>query len=112
MATKGKGGNVAVLTTTPTAYVTAGNNEVVILSRVTVYNSDTVARVVTWYRVPSGGSATSSNILGVMTVGAGSPENLPLPGAIFDAGDMLYVKADAGSVVNFDASWTVADQLA
>lgn len=111
MATKGKGAS-AVLTTTATAYVTAGANEVAILSRVTVYNSDSAARSVTWHRVPSGGSATSSNVLGVLTVGATSTENLPLPGAIFDNGDALYVKADAGSVVNFDASYTVADQLA
>lgn len=111
MATKAKGGNVAVLTTSAVAYVTAGANEVAILSRVTVYNSDTTARTVSWYRVPSGGSATSSTLMGVLSVSANGIENLPLPGAIFDNGDALYVKADAGSVVNFDASWTVADQL-
>lgn len=110
MATKGRGGATAFLTTTATAYVTAGANEVAILSRVTVYNSDTVARIVTWHRVPAAGSASTTNRMGVLSVSAGSLENLPLPGAIFDNGDQLYVLADANSVVNFDASWTVADQ--
>ena len=110
MATLARGGPTAVLTTTATSYVAAGTNEAVILSRVNLYNSDTVSRTVTIHRVPTAGSATTSNIIYFGAISPGETLSPNLPGLILDNGDALYAKADAASVVNIDLNYTVASQ--
>lgn len=109
MATNGDSTTIT-LTTSAAVVKASTTNDLVVMSRVSAHNADTVARVVTWYAVPSGGSAGASNLIGTITVGASQTEQLPLPGAMFSGGDALYAKADAASVVNLFASWTTAPQ--
>lgn len=73
--------------------------------RATVYNTDTVARQITVYRVTSGGSPGTTNII---LSGAGG-RVMPgqeliinaLAGMVLNPGDTIQALADVTSVVNF-----------
>ncbi len=100
------------LTASAVAMYTQGANSLGQVIRATVYNTDTVARQITVYRVPSGGSAATANII---LSGAGG-RVMPgqelilnaLAGMVLNAGDAIYALADVTSVVNFFMSGQVS----
>ena len=73
--------------------------------RAGVYNTDTVPRVVTIYRVPSGGSPGTTNIVVASTAGRvlnGQDVIFnALAGMVLNPGDTIQALADAANVVNF-----------
>ena len=109
MATRGTGA-ATTLTTSSTAVLTAGANELVTVVRAQVQNIDTVARLVTIHQVPSGGSATNANQVHTQTVYAGQSTSLDIAGMMVAAGAALYAKADANSVVNLSLNVFRSDQ--
>lgn len=110
MATQGSG-VTTVLTTSPVALMTAGANELITGVRLQITNRDTVARLVTVYQVPSGGSATDSNIAHKQTVYAGQSTSVDMAGMMAANGASLHFKADAGSVVNLSVNQFRSDQV-
>jgi hypothetical protein len=62
---------------------------------------------VTLYRVPSGGTAGTTNILlGTYPVGAGETAVLPISGQAVTGGATLQALASSASLVNLNVSWT------
>lgn len=110
MATTGSGVPY-VLTTSPQTVATAAENELVILTRLQAYNSDTTARLVTLYQVPDGGTAGATNLVHVQTVYAGQSTSIDFAGAIV-ADSVLQAKADVTSVVNLSVNAFKSDQIA
>lgn len=111
MATVIRGATTA-LSTTATAKLTAGANEAVTFTNVSVMNNDTTSRLVTFYQVPSGGSATSSNQCLVQTVFAGQSTTVPAGAVNVANGAALYVKIDSGTSVNLMLNYFITDQQA
>ena len=109
MATRATG-VTSGLTTTPTAKVTAGANEAVVFTNVTVMNLDTTSRVVTFYQVPSGGSATSSNQCLTQSVLTGQSASIPVGAFVVANGAALYVAIDSGTSVNISLNYYTTDQ--
>lgn len=109
MATRATGVTTA-LSTTATAKATAGANEAIVFTNVTVMNNDTTARVVTFYQVASGGSATSANQCLVQSVFAGQSTTIPAGAFVVANGAALYVKIDSGTSVNLSLNYYTTDQ--
>jgi len=110
MATTGSG-TPFTLTTTPVAVLSAGANELVIITRLQAYNSDTTSRVVTLHQVPSGGSVGATTKVHVQTVYAGQSTSIDFAGAITNNGGSIYASADVTSVVVLSANAFLSDQL-
>lgn len=114
MATRATGVTSA-LSTTATAKLTAGANEAIVFTNVTAMNTDTAAgasRVVTFYQVPSGGSATSANQCLVQSVFAGQSVTIPAGAFVIANGAALYAKVDSGTSVNLSLNYYTTDQQA
>lgn len=63
------------------------------------------AQSLTVYLVPSGGSATSSNLVKIKTLSAGECYIWPeIVGHILNAGDAIYTNASAGTSINIRSS--------
>jgi hypothetical protein len=92
-------------TTATTAYMVGTNFQFVIL-KATATNIDTASHTITVYRVPSGGTAGPTNIMGAdaVAIAAGQTVTLPLSGQTIVNGQTLAALADAPSVVNFNVS--------
>lgn len=110
MATTGSG-LPYTLTTSPQVVLSAGANELVIITRLQALNNDTTARIVYLHQVPSGGSADASNLVHKQTVYAGQSTSIDFAGAISNNGGKLYASADVGAVVVFSANAFRSDQL-
>lgn len=111
MASNGYG-EITTLTNTAAEIVASGTNELVILTRVSIHNTDSAGRVVTFHRVPSAGAAGAGNIVGKESVAAGKSTPVLLSSMILSGGERLMALADTGSVVNLDVSYTRTDQAA
>lgn len=96
------------LTASAVVMYTQGANSVGQVLRAVLYNTDTSARQVTIYRVPSGGSPGTTNIVlsgqgGRVMAGQDMVVNV-LAGMTLNAGDTIQALADSASVVNFTMS--------
>lgn len=110
MATTGSGVTY-VLTTSPQVVITAAENELVIITRLQAYNSDTTARIVTLHQVPAGGSPTASNLVHRQSVYAGQSTSIDFAGAIA-ADSEIYASCDIDTVVNLSVNVFKSDQIA
>lgn len=96
------------LTASAVVMYTQPVNSVGQVLRAVVYNTDTVPRQVTVYRVPNGGSPGTTNIVlsslaGKVPAGGDMVINV-LAGMTLNAGDTIQALADAANVVNFTMS--------
>lgn len=93
------------LTTSATAYWTStGIKSVIDYAKLT--NFTTGAITVTVYRVPSGGSASNSNIImKTKSIEGGQTDHCPeVSGAMLETGDMIQALASAASSVSIQLS--------
>lgn len=109
MATEATG-TTTVLTTTPVAVATAGTNEAIVLTNVIAMNTDTESRVVSLYQVPSGGSATSSNLMTTQSVFRNQSTTIPVGAVVVSNGAAIYAECDDTSVVNLSVNFYRTDQ--
>ncbi len=111
MATRATG-ETSGLTATAVNQVAAGANEAIVFTNVTLMNLDTTARVVTFYQVASGGSATSANQCLVQSVFAGQSTTVPVGAFVIANGASLWAKTDSGTSVNLSLNFYTTDQQA
>jgi len=92
-----------------TIIVNSPSNAALTFIQATATNVDSASHNLTLYRVSSGGSAGTANIIGAdaMVISGGVTAALPIVGQSLIQGQMLEGKADAGSVVNVNVSWLV-----
>jgi len=96
---------VTQLTASATVLYTQPVNSKGQVLRAAVYNTDTVPRQITLYRVVSGGSPGTSNL--ILSSNAGrvlNGQELVIPvlaGMVLNPGDTIQGLADAANVVNF-----------
>jgi hypothetical protein len=100
----------STLTNSAASLLSSSISSSLIITRVTITNTDTVSHGVTLYRVQSGGSAATSNIIigpnnypGL--IAAGESLALPLTGHNFVSGQSLYGMADTSGFVNISISY-------
>ncbi len=101
-------GNVdAQLTGSAAAVLTGGASQEITILNATATNTDTATRTITLYRVPNGGSAASSNIIGAdaFAIGAGETVVLPLAGHTIVNQQSIQALASVASVVNLSISY-------
>lgn len=81
---------------------TTGANGRTLVKRAVFTNVDTVTRLLTVYRVQSGGSATTGNIIiNALRLAPGESYVAPeLTNMVLNAGDAIFAKGDAASVIN------------
>lgn len=104
-------GSPVPLTTTATAVLSSNANEAITVAKILACNTDTVARTVTIYQVPSAGSPAAGNtILSAFSIGAGATVTLPVSSLFLSAGSALYAKQDSGTTVNLSINYTREDQ--
>lgn len=104
-------GNVQYLVTAATsaALVCPANSAITFL-KVAAVNSDSVPRLLTVWRVGSGGAANNtSKMMPSTSMGVGTTP-LPFSGQTLLAGQSLMVKATATGVMNVSISYTVSPQ--
>lgn len=91
----------AYLAATDTPLYTVGSGVRTILDKVTAYNSDSAARLVTFNLVPNGGSVGASNVIVSKSLAAGETYTFPeVVGHVLEAGGVLSgVAAVATKVV-------------
>jgi hypothetical protein len=91
----------ALLTVSATAYYTCPANIRASFKKVTISNNDTVARLVTIYLVPNGGSAGTTNIITVsQTLSPAEARDVyEIEGHSISALDSLQALADQASKV-------------
>lgn len=95
----------SALTTSAVSYYASPSNTKTIIRQVSVFNNDTVARLITIYLVPSGNSAGTANVSDAKTVAAGKSQIFYSGlNQVLEAGDFLAAKADASAVVILQAS--------
>jgi len=94
------------LTASAATYYTAPANTRTKITKLTFTNSDTVARTVTLYLVPSGGSAGVTNLLvKAFPVGPGATyEAYEAEGHVLMTGDFIQALADSAGQVTIQAS--------
>lgn len=94
------------LTNAAAAYVTASGTSTLIIKKAVFTNTDTVARTITVHRVPSGGSATTANmVLKEVSLSAGQTyDATSLGNMVLTSGATLQALASTGSVVNLFVS--------
>jgi hypothetical protein len=79
-----------------------------LIVKATANNADTVARTVTVYRVPNGGTAGAGNILAQpISLAAGATVTLPLSGQALINGASLQAVASADHVVNLNLTYEI-----
>lgn len=90
------------LTTSAVAYATATGTATLIIKKAVFTNIDTVARTITVYLVPSGGSAGAGNtFISALSLSAGQTfDATSLGNMVLTPGATLQALASAGSVVN------------
>jgi hypothetical protein len=95
------GSSVGTLYTSPLATVTR-------IEKVTYTNTDTATHTVTVYLIPSGQSASTSNLItDAQAVGPSQSLNdVNIPGHYLNAGDKIAAFADTASVVNIAVGGT------
>ena len=98
------------LTNTAVVLLSSSISNSLTFTRVTITNTDTVAHNVTLYRVPSGGSPGTGNIIVAPgnfpgNIAAGETLAIPLTGHSLVSGQSLYGKANTSSVVNLSISY-------
>ena len=99
------------LTGSAAAYATASGTSTLILKNVVFTNTDSVARTITVHRVPSGGSATTGNmVISALSLSAGQTYNATevLGNMILTPGATLQALASTGGVVNLFISGLTA----
>jgi len=96
----------ALLTASAATYYTAPANTHTILKKLTFTNTDTVARTITVYLVPSAGSASATNTLtSAQTIAPGATyECFEGEGHVLNPGDFLQALASTATVVNIQGS--------
>lgn len=91
-----------------TVFYTQAVNSTGQVLRAVVFNNDTVARVITLYKVASGGSPGASNTIMAGTGGRLLPKQSAvidvLAGMTLDPGDTIQGLADAATMVTFTMS--------
>lgn len=95
------------VTNTAVTYVTGSASQKTVITRARATNSDTAtAYTLTVYRVPSGGSAATGNILiNARSIAPGATDLLPeLQGMVLGAGDTIQALASTTLKINFTAS--------
>jgi hypothetical protein len=98
------------LTAAAVAYATASGASKVIIKQATFTNTDTVARTITVYRVPSGGAAAAGNlIIQAQSLSAGQSYDPPsLKNMVLNPGETLQALASTAAVVNVFVSGLTA----
>lgn len=97
----------AQILTTGTDVLTPGA-DTWFVTKATVNNQDSVARTVTAYRVPAGGTAGPTNIIvAPMSIPAGETDALPLSGQPFGNNQVLHVSTSATAVMNINVGYFV-----
>lgn len=97
----------AMLTATAATYYTVAASTKAIVQKLTIANTDTVARTVTVYFVPSGGTASATNaIVSAYAVPAGFTAELSAEacGHVLEAGDTIQALASTASVLSIRCS--------
>lgn len=96
----------AQLTASAATYYTAPSNTKSIIKKLTFTNTDTVARTVTVYLIPSGGTAGVTNILiSAQSIGAGECwECYAAQGQTLQAAGFLQALADVTSKVTIQGA--------
>lgn len=86
-------------------YAAAIGTQFIVL-KATVTNTDSAAHTVTCYRVPNGGTAGVTNILGAdaISVAPGATVVLPIGAQSFNNGQSFRALADTGAVVNLSVT--------
>lgn len=101
------------LTGSAATYITGAALQKTVITRARIANSDTsTAYTFTVYRVPSGGSASSANIIiNARSVAPGSSDLCPeLNGMVLAAGDTIQALASTTLKLNFSASGFTSTQ--
>lgn len=96
----------AQLTATAATYYTLGANKTGWVVAASVCNTDSSAHTFTFHRVPSGGTASASNmVVKARPIAAGESQVVfELLGKALAAGDTIQALADAPVVLSFDGS--------
>ena len=94
------------LTAAAVAYVTAAGTSTLIIKKAVFTNTDASARTITVHRVPSGGSATTANmVIQAFSLSAGQAyEATALGNMVLTPGATLQALASTASVVNIFVS--------
>lgn len=102
---------IVTLGATPAVLLEAGDNELITLSKVSIYNDDTVPRLVTVYHDVTGaaGAVTATKML-VKTVNGKESAPLMLSSLYLANGSKLWVECDVAAKVNIDINYTSTDQ--
>lgn len=105
---------IQTLTASAVAYLTAGTNEAMTLSKVVACNTDVAPRTVTVYHDVTGaaGAIASTTVLKAYAISAGETKTLPLSSLFVVNGGKLYAMADNASVVVLDINYTSTEQSA
>jgi hypothetical protein len=111
MATTARGVTSA-LSGTAASKVAAGANEAIVFTNVSLMNLDTTSRLVTFYQVASGGSATTANQCLVQSVITGQSTTVPAGAFVIANGASLWAKTDSGTSVNLSLNYYTTDQQA
>ncbi len=102
-----------VLTASAASIIASGPTDSFLILKATACNIDTVARTVSIYRVPFGGTADATMLIAdssgtsAFTVGPGETVPLPLSGQGIIGGQSLQGLASVTSVVNVSVTWLV-----
>lgn len=95
-----------MLTGSAATYYTVPANTKTLIKKLTLTNTDSVARTITLHLVPTGGSASATNMIldarGVATLD--TLEAFEVEGQLLNAGDTIQALASTTSVVNIQAS--------
>lgn len=98
--------NPALLTASAATYYTSPANTRTLVKKLTFTNTDTVARTVTVYVIPSGGSASATNtLISARALAAGETyECFEAEGHVLSTGDFIQALASTTSVVSIQGS--------
>lgn len=96
----------AQIAATATAYYTVGANKKARVLNLTVCNTTGAAHTYTVHRVPSGGTASATNmIISARPIAAGETQLVrELIGKVLAAGDTIQALADAATSLSIDGS--------
>ena len=93
---------------TATYYTVPATTKQTVITNMSFLNTDSVARTVTVYFVPSGGTAGDTNArfkaMSVQPSSAGDPPPFFNLGIVMTAGETIQAKADTGAVVHIMAN--------
>lgn len=88
--------------------VLAPTTETWLIMKATVNNQDAAAQTVTVYRVPSGGTAGTDNIvIYALSIPAGETYALPLSGQTITENQVLHLTTSVTAKMNFNASYAI-----